>query len=77
MITISELIKKLQKIKKEHGDLPLLQQADSEGNSYDWSAGVELGFVDDDLEYCYSSEKDILEEGYEVEDYRPCAVIWP
>lgn len=78
MIMLTDLINKLQAIKEQHGNLPILQQADSEGNYYDWSRGVELGFVDEDLEYCYdpkSFESDIEED--DRVDYTPCAVIYP
>ncbi|WYN05098.1 hypothetical protein ISREJYDI_CDS0137 [Pseudomonas phage UNO-G1W1] len=78
MIMLSDLINKLEALYAEQGNLPILQQADGEGNSYDWSRGVELGFVDEDLEYCYSPQdfaNDIEEE--DREDYTKCAVIYP
>lgn len=78
MIMLSQLITNLEAIYAEHGNLPMLQQADSEGNSYDWSRGVEVGFVDEDLEYCYN-ERDFNND-IELEDqidYTKCAVIYP
>ena len=47
---ISELIKKLQTIQKEHGDLQAVYACDEEGNSF---SPVEIdpteGFYDDDV----------------------------
>lgn len=73
-----DLINKLHALIEQHGNLPILQQADGEGNSYDWSRGVELGFVDEDLEYCYDQQdfnRDIEEE--DKDDYTKCVVIYP
>lgn len=74
---IDDMIENLQKIRAKYGNLPILQQADSEGNSYDWTAGVDVGFVTDDLDYCYSTMDDVEGDDREGSDVTVCAVIWP
>ena len=72
---ISELIKILEAIKEVHGDLNILQQRDQEGNGYDWSRGAEVGYVTDDMEYCYSSEEKAVSDAQE--DWEEVVVIYP
>lgn len=74
---IDDLIANLQKIREGYGNLPILQQADSEGNSCDWSRGAEIGIVTDDLDCCYSTMDDVEDDGRSGDEVSFCVVIYP
>lgn len=74
---VSQLIARLQSIMEEHGDMLVIQQRDQEGNGYDICRGAELGFADDDLEYCYSSVEEVVQDERELEEVTTVVVVFP
>lgn len=45
---LAQLIYDLTKLYQKHGDIPVIMQADQEGNSYDTCRGAERTFYEDD-----------------------------
>ena len=74
-MNISDMVKVLEKIKEQYGDLQIIQQADQEGNGYDWCRGAEVGYLTEDMEHCYSSEEDAVSD--DQEEWEEVVVIYP
>lgn len=71
---ISELIKELQAIQKDKGDVSVISSVDSEGNGYNEVQGVDFIYHGDD--YVFDTLKEADENGFDFEDLIPRALVY-
>lgn len=81
-MNIDDLIKELQDIRQEHGNLKVIQQGDQEGNSYDLCRGADVTYLNEDEGCCYDTSEEVgeaIEEGYldSPDDVTLCVVLYP
>lgn len=73
----SELTSRAEHVKLLSGDLPVLLQADDEGNSYTYAEGVGTCYVTDDLQTTFDNLAEAEEYGLYEEDLTQVLVIYP
>lgn len=71
---ISELIKELDSILKDKGDVSVISSVDAEGNGYNEVRGVDFIYHGDD--YVFDSLKEADENGFGFEDLIPRALVY-
>ena len=71
---ISELIKELDSILKDKGDVSVISSVDAEGNGYNEVRGVDFIYHGDDC--VFDSLKEADENGFGFEDLIPRALVY-
>ena len=72
---LSEAIRQLESVLKEHGDLSLLSSIDPEGNGYNLVRGTDLVYFDGD-EYIFDSLDEIEENDCDCDDFEQYVLMY-
>lgn len=73
----SDIVGHITQQSLRYGNLPVILQADAEGNGYDYARGIDFIYVTRDLQHTFDSLDEAGAEDYEEDDLIKALVIYP